>query len=72
MDKRMFLITVGARIRNERVRQKKSQEAVTGVISKDRSYLSRVENGIWDARIGDLFDIAETLNIPVRYLIPRT
>lgn len=63
-------ITIGQLIRNQRVQQKITQEALALQCGIDRSYMGRIERGEVNITVEKLYEIASVLEIKVKELLP--
>lgn len=61
---------VGMLIRSQRKAQGLSQEALAEKANIDRSYMGRIERGEVNITLKVLWDIAISLNISTKFLIP--
>lgn len=63
-------IQIGQFIRNKRTDQNITQEALALQCGIDRSYLGRIERGEVNLTVEKLYEIASTLGINVKELLP--
>jgi transcriptional regulator with XRE-family HTH domain len=62
---------IGAVVREFRERAGHSQERLSGECGFDRTYISRVERGIINPKVGRLWQIADALEIPLSQIAKR-
>lgn len=62
--------TIGQLIRNKRTEQKITQESLALQCGIDRSYMGRIERGEVNITVEKLYEIASSLRINAKELIP--
>src|SRR5690625_8005836 len=71
----MFVINldyIGKKIRELRLRQRKTQQQIADECNISKSLLSKIENGQTSSAIATLSKISEALDVPLSWLLEET
>lgn len=60
---------IGQKIRETRLRQKKTQQQIANVCGISKSLLSKIENGLTSSAVATLSKISQALDIPLSWVI---
>lgn len=66
---KIFLLKLGEHIRTIRVSKNITQEQLANEIGAEISQISRIERGVINTSITNLYNISKVLNIPLKDLI---